>query len=146
MKLPVNVYNALNRKNHFDLIFLLKLKSNGASKAYTETLDYIKEYVPGYTYYKDYNSFKASLGIKEIDTSKVSPRKTKNIDGFYEVPEDVLAVFTMDFSDYMHPFIVRWKVRNISYDMAVASVQNYFPDWKPYKNYQTFKSIQTMRN
>lgn len=132
MKIPQNIYDVLNNRNNFDKIFLEKLKEHSSEDAYDAAIDYVRQYAPKFKYYKDFDSYRVML----------SQKNNKEID----IPKEIIHAVTYGIEDLFHKHLKKVKIRKRAYDLTVQEINKYLPHYKPYRNYQTFKSMQSHRH
>jgi len=132
MKIPKKVYNALHRKQNFDYIFLELLREHKPEEAYEEALKLIRKYAPKYTHYKDYDSYRAKL---HFDQEKE-----------VEVPNEIIEAVTLSIENLFQKHYKKCQQRKKAYELTVAEINIYFPNYKPCANYQAYKSLQSIRH
>ncbi len=132
MKIPRKIYDVLNNKKNFDFIFLEMLKTNTSEDAYDAAIDLMREYAPKFKHYKDFDSYRVIL----------STNSNKEM----EVPKEVIQAVTEGIDKLFHKHLLRLKVRKMAYDATVKEINMYLPDYKPHRNYQSFKALQSIKH
>lgn len=130
MKIPKKIYDVLNDKRNFDFIFLEMLRHNASEDAYDAAVDLIREYAPNFKHYKDFDSYRVIL----------STNNNKEI----EVPEEVIEAVTNGIDKLFHKHLKKLKIRKMAYDATVSEINKYLPLYKPHRNYQSFKALQSI--
>lgn len=131
MKIPQDIVKVLNNKEYFDVLYLKELKRNkGKKQAFESVLERIQEYAPHFVMYVDFDSYKAMY----------YRRTTNDEDTLIDVPNEVVDAVTVGIDEMMHEYLKKVGVRKHAYDLTVKEINKYFPDYKPYKNYQSYKS------
>ena len=88
MIIPNKIFDVLNNKRNFDLLFLEMLRHNAPEDAYDAAIDMVREYAPKFKHYKDFDSYRVVLSNnnnKEIEVPdeiihqllKYTPRNTE---------------------------------------------------------------------
>jgi hypothetical protein len=132
MKIPRKIYDVLNNKKNFDFIFLEMLKTKTSEDAYDAAIDLMREYAPKFKHYKDFDSYRVIL----------STNSNKEM----EVPKEVIQAVTEGIDKLFHKHLLRLKVRKMAYDATVKEINMYLPDYKPHRNYQSFKALQSIKH
>ena len=132
MKIPRKIYDVLNNKKNFDFIFLEMLKNKTSEDAYDAAIDLMREYAPKFKHYKDFDSYRVIL----------STNSNKEM----EVPKEVIQAVTEGIDKLFHKHLLRLKVRKMAYDATVKEINMYLPDYKPHRNYQSFKALQSIKH
>ena len=132
MKIPRKIYDVLNNKKNFDFIFLEMLKTKTSEDAYDAAIDLMREYAPKFKHYKDFDSYRVIL----------STNSNKEM----EVPKEVIQAVTEGIDKLFHKHLLRLKVRKMAYDATVKEINLYLPDYKPHRNYQSFKALQSIKH
>ena len=132
MKIPRKIYDVLNNKKNFDFIFLEMLKTKTSEDAYDAAIDLVREYAPKFKHYKDFDSYRVIL----------STNSNKEM----EVPKEVIQAVTEGIDKLFHKHLLRLKVRKMAYDATVKEINMYLPDYKPHRNYQSFKALQSIKH
>lgn len=130
MKIPKKIYDVLNSKRNFDFIFLEMLKTNTSEDAYDAAVELIRQYAPKFKHYKDFDSYRVIL----------SSHNAKEV----EVPSEVIDAVTAGIDKLFHKHLKILKVRKMAYDATVKEINKYLPDYKPHRNYQSFKALQSI--
>jgi len=130
MKIPKKIHDVLNNKQNFDLLFLEMLRENTSEDAYDAAVDLVREYAPKFKHYKDFDSYRVVL----------SSNNNKEV----EVPEEIIEAVTAGIDNLFHKHLKRVKVRKMAYDATVLEINKYLPDYKPHRNYQSFKALQSI--
>jgi len=130
MKIPKKIYDVLNNKRNFDFLFLEMLKENGSEDAYDLALEKVREYAPNFRHYKDFDSYRVIL----------STNNNKEI----EVPKEIIEAVTAGIDDLFHKHLKKVKIRKMAYDATVLEINKYLPNYKPHRNYQSFKALQSI--
>jgi len=130
MKIPKKIYDVLNNKRNFDFIFLEMLKQHTSEDAYDAALDLVRKYAPHFKHYKDFDSYRVIF----------SNKNNREI----EVPEEIIEAVTKGIDDLFHKHLKKVKVRKMAYDQCVKEINKYLPDYKPHRNYQSFKALQSI--
>jgi len=130
MILPKKIYDVLNNKRNFDFLFLEMLKNHSPEDAYDEALNLVRKYAPHFKHYKDYDSYRVILSNK--NTTIVN------------VPEEIIDAVTKGIDDLFHKHLKKVKIRKMAYDQCVKEINIYLPDYKPHRNYQSFKALQSI--
>tara|TARA_R110000868_G_scaffold108761_6_gene296621 strand:- start:823 stop:1275 length:453 start_codon:yes stop_codon:yes gene_type:complete len=130
MKIPKHIYQVLNDKKGFDNLFLFKLKdAKSAEQAYLDAVYYVREYLPEFK--EPYNGFDSYRSRFYLD-----------IRGEIEIPDDVINAAIHGMNELFYEKLGRYKVNNLAYDATMNYLNKYLPDFKPYKNYMSFRSTQ----
>ena len=132
MKIPRKIYDVLNNKKNFDFIFLEMLKTKTSEDAYDAAIDLMREYAPKFKHYKDFDSYRVIL----------STNSNKEM----EVPKEVIQAVTEGIDKLFHKHLLKLKVRKMAYDATVKEINMYLPDYKPHRNYQSFKALQSIKH
>ena len=61
-----------------------------------------------------------------------------------EVPEEIIEAVTKGIDDLFHKHLKKVKIRKMAYDQCVKEINIYLPNYKPFKNYQSFKALQSI--
>jgi 2-polyprenyl-3-methyl-5-hydroxy-6-metoxy-1,4-benzoquinol methylase len=130
MKIPKKIYDVLNNKRNFDFLFLEMLRHQSPEDAYDEALDLVRKYAPHFKHYKDFDSYRVIL----------SNKNNREI----EVPEEIIDAVTKGIDDLFHKHLKKVKIRKMAYDQCVKEINIYLPNYKPFKNYQSFKALQSI--
>lgn len=130
MKIPKKIYDVLNNKRNFDFIFLEMLRHQSPEDAYDSALDLVRKYAPHFKHYKDFDSYRVIL----------SNKNNREI----EVPEEIIDAVTKGIDDLFHKHLKKVKIRKMAYDQCVKEINIYLPNYKPFKNYQSFKALQSI--
>jgi len=130
MKIPKKIYDVLNNKRNFDFIFLEMLRHQSPEDAYDAALDLVRKYAPHFKHYKDFDSYRVIL----------SNKNNREI----EVPEEIINAVTKGIDDLFHKHLKKVKIRKMAYDQCVKEINIYLPNYKPFKNYQSFKALQSI--
>jgi len=130
MKLPKKIYDVLNNKRNFDFIFLEMLRHHTSEDAYDAAVDSVREYAPHFNHYKDFDSYRVIL----------SNKNNREI----EVPKEIIDAVTKGIDDLFHKHLKKVKIRKKAYDLCVKEINIYLPDYKPHRNYQSFKALQSI--
>ena len=130
MKIPNKIFDVLNNKRNFDLLFLEMLRHNAPEDAYDAAIDMVREYAPKFKHYKDFDSYRVVL----------STNNNKEI----EVPEEIIEAVTVGIDNLFHKHLKRVKIRKMAYDATVKEINIYLPNYKPHRNYQSFKALQSI--
>jgi hypothetical protein len=130
MKVPKKIYDVLNNKRNFDFLFLEMLRHHTSEDAYDAALDLVREYAPHFNHYKDFDSYRVIL----------SNKNNREI----EVPEEIIDAVTKGIDDLFHKHLKKVKIRKMAYDQCVKEINIYLPDYKPHRNYQSFKALQSI--
>lgn len=126
MKIPKDVQIVINHPEYFDYLFLSNLQGRSSEDAFDYTVDYIRKYAPHYTRYKDYSSYvvqKCKQRSKEVD-----------------IPKHIIYAVTVSIEDMMVIKLKDLKLRRLAYAEVVKEIQKYFPNYKPYSSYYSYKS------
>lgn len=135
MKIPQEIQKVLNNREYFDVLFLKEVKrKKGTVTAFNDVVKRIQDYAPHFVMYTSFESYKAMY----------YKRTTKDEDIMVEVPEDIIYAVTKGIDQLMHENIKKIGVRKLAYDMTVSQINKYFPDYKPFKNYQSYKSSSSI--
>lgn len=132
MKIPKKVYRVLIDKKEFDYIFLEFLKDHSPEDAYDEAVDYIKKFAPRFKHYRDYSSYRS--------------RRWKENNELIEIPKEIIEAVTHNIELLMHKHLKRVKIRKHAYEATVQEIQKWLPNYKPYSNYQSYRSSITARH
>lgn len=130
MKIPKKIYDVLNNKRNFDFLFLEMLRHQSPEDAYDSALDLVRKYAPHFKHYKDFDSYRVIL----------SNKNNREI----EVPEEIIEAVTKGIDDLFHKHLKKVKIRKMAYDQCVKEINIYLPNYKPFKNYQSFKALQSI--
>lgn len=130
MKLPKKIYDVLNNKRNFDFLFLEMLRHQSPEDAYDSALDLVRKYAPHFKHYKDFDSYRVIL----------SNKNNREI----EVPDEIIDAVTKGIDDLFHKHLKKVKIRKMAYDQCVKEINIYLPNYKPFKNYQSFKALQSI--
>ena len=130
MKLPKKIYDVLNNKRNFDFLFLEMLRHHSPEDAYDAALDLVRKYAPHFKHYKDFDSYRVIL----------SNKNNREID----VPDEIIYAVTNGIDDLFHKHLKKVKIRKMAYDQCVIEINKYLPLYKPFKNYQSFKALQSI--
>lgn len=130
MKIPKKIYDVLNNKKNFDFLFLEMLRHQSPEDAYDSALDLVRKYAPHFKHYKDFDSYRVIL----------SNKNNREI----EVPEEIIDAVTKGIDDLFHKHLKKVKIRKMAYDQCVKEINIYLPNYKPFKNYQSFKALQSI--
>lgn len=130
--LPKKVFKVILDKSNFDYIFLEFLRDNSPEDAYNESLSFVRKYAPKFKLYKDYNSYRSMRWKKNDET--------------VDIPQEIIDAATHNIDDLMHKHLKRVKVRKLAYDATVRELQQWLPDYKPYANYQAFRSSVSIKH
>jgi hypothetical protein len=130
MIIPKKIYDVLNSKRNFDFIFLEKLKTLGSEDAYDAAVAEVRKYAPKFKHYKDFDSYRQIL----------HGQSTKEVD----VPMEIIEAVTAGIDNLFHKHLQKVKVRKLAYDLVIIDINRHFPDYKPYRNYQSFKVCQSI--
>ena len=130
MKIPKKIYDVLNNKRNFDFIFLEMLRHQSPEDAYDSALDLVRKYAPHFKHYKDFDSYRVIL----------SNKNNREI----EVPDEIIDAVTKGIDDLFHKHLKKVKIRKMAYDQCVKEINIYLPNYKPFKNYQSFKALQSI--
>lgn len=130
MKIPKKIYDVLNNKRNFDFLFLEMLRHQSPEDAYDSALDLVRKYAPHFKHYKDFDSYRVIL----------SNKNNREI----EVPEEIIDAVTKGIDDLFHKHLKKVKIRKMAYDQCVKEINIYLPNYKPFKNYQSFKALQSI--
>jgi 2-polyprenyl-3-methyl-5-hydroxy-6-metoxy-1,4-benzoquinol methylase len=130
MKIPKKIYDVLNNKRNFDFLFLEMLRHQSPEDAYDSALDLVRKYAPHFKHYKDFDSYRVIL----------SNKNNREI----EVPEEIINAVTKGIDDLFHKHLKKVKIRKMAYDQCVKEINIYLPNYKPFKNYQSFKALQSI--
>lgn len=130
MKIPKKIYDVLNNKRNFDFLFLEMLRYQSPEDAYDSALDLVRKYAPHFKHYKDFDSYRVIL----------SNKNNREI----EVPEEIIDAVTKGIDDLFHKHLKKVKIRKMAYDQCVKEINIYLPNYKPFKNYQSFKALQSI--
>lgn len=141
MILPEKVYNVLNCKKNFDFIFLGMLQCQNQEDAYDEAIDFVREYAPNFKHYKDFDSYRVILANSQDRGPVVSNYKPD-----FDIPIEVIDAITKGIEELFHKHLKRLKVRKMAYDACVKEINIYFPHYKPHKNYQSFKTSESIKH
>jgi hypothetical protein len=132
MKIPKKIYDVLNNKKNFDFLFLEMLKNNTSEDAYDAALEMVREHAPNFKHYKDFDSYRVVL----------SNNNNKEI----EVPEEIIEAVTSGIDNLFHKHLKKVKIRKMAYDATVKDINKYLPNYKPHRNYQSFKALQSINH
>lgn len=128
MKLPRKIYDALNSQNGFDKLYIENhLKHKSHPKAYQAAVSQIKSYFKQYKPKHKQDSFKVRFWRKD--------------DKVVDIPDQIFRVF-YDFENLYMEYVRKYKLYKTAFDMLFRDVWKYFPDYKPYKNYMSFKETR----
>ena len=130
MKIPKKIYDVLNNKRNFDFLFLEMLRHQSPEDAYDSALDLVRKYAPHFKHYKDFDSYRVIL----------SNKNNREI----VVPEEIIDAVTKGIDDLFHKHLKKVKIRKMAYDQCVKEINIYLPDYKPHRNYQSFKALQSI--
>jgi 2-polyprenyl-3-methyl-5-hydroxy-6-metoxy-1,4-benzoquinol methylase len=130
MKIPKKIYDVLNNKRNFDFLFLEMLRHHSPEDAYDSALDLVRKYAPHFKHYKDFDSYRVIL----------SNKNNREI----VVPEEIIDAVTKGIDDLFHKHLKKVKIRKMAYDQCVKEINIYLPNYKPFKNYQSFKALQSI--
>jgi hypothetical protein len=130
MKVPKKIYDVLNNKRNFDFLFLEMLRHQSPEDAYDSALDLVRKYAPHFKHYKDFDSYRVIL----------SNKNNREI----EVPDEIIDAVTKGIDDLFHKHLKKVKIRKMAYDQCVKEINIYLPNYKPFKNYQSFKALQSI--
>lgn len=130
--LPKKVYKVILDKSNFDYLFLEFLRDNPPEEAYEKALELVRKYAPKFKHYKDYSSYRS--------------RRWKQNDDTVQIPSEIIEAATNNIDKLMHKHLKELKVRKMAYDATVRELQKWLPDYKPYANYQAFRSAMTIRH
>lgn len=130
MKIPKKIYDVLNNKRNFDFLFLEMLRHQSPEDAYDSALDLVRKYAPHFKHYKDFDSYRVIL----------SNKNNREI----EVPKEIIDAVTKGIDDLFHKHLKKVKIRKMAYDQCVKEINIYLPNYKPFKNYQSFKALQSI--
>ncbi len=132
MKIPKDIYNVLADKRNFDFIFLKFLKKSSPEDAYDEALMYIRKSAPNFRLYKDYETYR--VRHYHLNESKI------------DIPFEIIKAMSEGIEGLMVKNFKRLKVRKMAYDATVSQLQRYFPNFKPYSNYSSYKSSISVKH
>ena len=132
MIIPNKIFDVLNNKRNFDLLFLEMLRHNAPEDAYDAAIDMVREYAPKFKHYKDFDSYRVVL----------SNNNNKEI----EVPEEIIEAVTSGIDNLFHKHLKKVKIRKMAYDATVKDINKYLPNYKPHRNYQSFKALQSINH
>ena len=130
MKIPKKIYDVLNNKRNFDFLFLEMLRHQSPEDAYDSALDLVRKYAPHFKHYKDFDSYRVIL----------SNKNNREI----EIPDEIIDAVTKGIDDLFHKHLKKVKIRKMAYDQCVKEINIYLPNYKPFKNYQSFKALQSI--
>ncbi len=130
MIIPNKIFDVLNNKRNFDLLFLEMLRHNAPEDAYDAAIDMVREYAPKFKHYKDFDSYRVVL----------SNNNNKEI----EVPDEIIEAVTAGIDNLFHKHLKKVKIRKMAYDATVKDINKYLPNYKPHRNYQSFKALQSI--
>ena len=130
MIIPNKIFDVLNNKRNFDLLFLEMLRHNAPEDAYDAAIDMVREYAPKFKHYKDFDSYRVVL----------SNNNNKEI----EVPDEIIEAVTDGIDNLFHKHLKKVKIRKMAYDATVKDINKYLPNYKPHRNYQSFKALQSI--
>jgi hypothetical protein len=132
MIIPNKIFDVLNNKRNFDLLFLEMLRHNAPEDAYDAAIDMVREYAPKFKHYKDFDSYRVVL----------SNNNNKEI----EVPDEIIEAVTAGIDNLFHNHLKKVKIRKMAYDATVKDINKYLPNYKPHRNYQSFKALQSINH
>lgn len=132
VKLPKKIHRVLRNPNTFDYLYLEMLREYPAEEAYEMAIKSVRRFVPDFTPYKNYNSYR-------------SVQYNRN-DKAVEVPQYIIDAVTGGFDDLFHHKLKFHTMRKKAYDSAVNEIQKYFKGWKPYSSYNSFRSAMTAQH
>jgi hypothetical protein len=139
MKLPKKIYDVLNNKKNFDFLFFEMLQNNPPDDAYDEAINLVRKYAPHFKHYKDYDSYRVILSNKNITFVNVPKNNT-----IVNVPDEIINAVTKGIDELFHKHLKKVKIRKMAYDQCVKEINIYLPDYKPHRNYQSFKALQSI--
>ena len=132
MKIPKKIFDVLNNKRNFDFLFLEMLRHHSPEDAYDIALDLVHNYAPHFKHYKDFDSYRVIL----------SNKNNREI----EIPEEIIDAVTKGIDDLFHKHLKKVKIRKMAYDLCVQEINKYLPEYKPHRNYQSFKALQSINH
>lgn len=132
MLIPKKVWNVLNQKKYFDYMFLEMLRNHKPEVAYDKAIEEIRQYAPKFNHYKDYESYRARLHY--------------NQDKKIEVPDNIINAVTDDIDELFQEFYKKVQQRKLAYELTLFEINKHFPLFKPYANYQAYKSLQSINH
>ena len=130
MILPKFIYNVLNHKKGFDNLFMWKLKeSETMEAAYLAAVEYIREYIPNFKEpYKGFDSYRSKHHL--------------DVRGEINIPDDVVDAYVNGINAIFEQKFEKLKVNQLAYEATMKYINQHLPDFKPYANYQSFRSTQ----
>jgi hypothetical protein len=133
MILPKHIYNVLNSPSGFDALLLYKLKeTKTAVDAYYAAVDEVRQYVPKFKEpYNGPESYKVKLHIE----------KSKEI----YLPDDVINAAVSGIWEIYEQKLERIKVNKLAYDATMLYINKHLPSFKPYKNYNSFRTVLLLK-
>lgn len=132
MKIPKKICKVLENRKNFDFIFLEFLAKNGPKVAYELAVEKIQEYAPYFKHYESYDSYRVKL--------------YRDYNDDIEVPEEIITAVTKGIDDLMVKNMKKVGIRKKAYDMCVIQIQQYFPSYKPYRNYNSYRALQSINH
>ena len=125
MKIPKNIYDALHTRDGFDQLYLSHyITKRSHPKSYEATVNEIKEYIPEYEPQVSCESHRVTFN-----------RNSKEVD----VPRDVILDM-IDFEERFYVYLKEHKIQRVAYEKMMERINRYFPNWRKYNNYQSFKN------
>jgi len=132
MIIPKKILLVLENKKNFDYLFLEHLSKSSPKVAYEKAIDEMHKYAPEFKHYEDYNSYRSVLH--------------RDYNGEVDVPEYIITAVTRGIDDLMTINQIKVGIRKVAYDMTVSQIQKYLPTYKPFKNYQSYRAMQSIRH
>ena len=103
------------------------------------SINLIRNYAPHFKHYKDYDSYRVILSNKNIRVVNI-PKNNRIVN----VPNEIIDAVTKGIDDLFHKHLKKVKIRKMAYDQCVKEINKYLPDYKPHRNYQSFKALQSI--
>ena len=132
MIIPKKILLIPENKKNFDYLFLEHLAKHSPKNAYEKAIDEVHKYAPEFKHYEDYNSYRSVLH--------------RDYNGEVDVPSEIIYAVTKGIDDLMVKNQQKVGIRKKAYDMTVAQIQKYLPNYKPFKNYQSYRAMQSIRH
>ncbi len=146
--LPIEIYNVLNEKSNFDYLFLSHLSTHrNAWDAYDAAVEKMQSYAEKWKHScDDYDTYRVKLHYRSFHVTGFRDFIGTNAkSGDIPVPKHIVDAVTGGFEIFLDTFYIVNKHSQMAYNKALIEINKYLPDWKPAKNYASYKSLQGYR-
>lgn len=135
MKVPFDIFAAIQSADGFDILLYKEIDKGGKSKAdaFVDVVLKIREYAPNWNRYSSYESWKA-----------VKRRLVQLESGYVRVPDVIIDahISIHGFTTLFYQKLNTSETEQEAFNKAKKEIQDYFPSYKGYSSLESYKVVK----